>query len=186
MSKVIGIDLGTTFSVMAYVNGEKPCIIPNAEGKPLTPSAVGWDKENNVYVGESAHLRAMFDPDRTVLSIKRRMGSDYLVSINGRSYTPQEISAYILRKLKSDAEKYFEEEINHPKHMRIPTNLLIDFNLRNFGIPDLKKDINFKKIKKEKIRFCNFVYSQEVSQIPPHPLLQKFQHNFYLILLIYL
>lgn len=111
MSKVIGIDLGTTYSVMAYMDHGRPCIIPNVEGKPLTPSAVGWDKENNVYVGEVALARAMFDPVRTVLSIKRRMGTDYRVSVDGRSYTPQSISAYILRKMKQDAEIYFGEEV---------------------------------------------------------------------------
>lgn len=109
--KVIGIDLGTTYSVMAYMDHGRPCVIPNAEGKLLTPSAVGWDKEMNVYVGEMALARAMFDPVRTVLSIKRRMGSDYQVSIDGRSYTPQSISAYILKKMKQDAEKYFGEEV---------------------------------------------------------------------------
>lgn len=111
MDKVIGIDLGTTYSVMAHIDGGKPRVIPNAEGKLLTPSAVGWDKDGNIYVGEPARARAMFDPLRTVLSIKRRMGSGYMASIDGRPYTPQEISAHILRKLKDDAERYFEEEI---------------------------------------------------------------------------
>lgn len=112
MGKVIGIDLGTTYSVMAYADGQRPEVILNAEGMPLTPSVVGWDKEGNSYVGEPARARAMFDPTRTVLSIKRRMGSDYRVTINGRSYTPQEISAQILRKLKEDAGRHFGEEVS--------------------------------------------------------------------------
>lgn len=112
MGKVIGIDLGTTYSVMAHIDGGRPCVIPNAEGRLLTPSAVGWDKDGNIYVGEPARARAMFDPLRTVLSIKRRMGSDHVVSIDGHSHTPQEISAHILRKLKDDAERHFDEEIS--------------------------------------------------------------------------
>ncbi len=111
MGKVIGIDLGTTYSVMAHMDHGVPRVIPNAESKSLTPSAVGWDKENNVYVGEVALARAMFDPARTILSIKRRMGTDHQVSIDGRLYTPQSISAYILKKMKQDAERYLGEEV---------------------------------------------------------------------------
>ena len=104
--KVIGIDLGTTYSVMAHVVGGKPVAIPNAEGKLLTPSVVSWDKDGRIYVGEIARSRAMFDPERTVFSIKRQMGRDVKIHIDDREYTPQTISAYILRKLKNDAEKY--------------------------------------------------------------------------------
>jgi len=110
--KVIGIDLGTTYSVMAYIRDGKSVIIPNREGKALTPSVVGFDKDGNVFVGESAKARAIFDAGRTIASIKRKMGSNEKVVIDDKELTPQEISAYILRKLKQDAEEFLGEEVS--------------------------------------------------------------------------
>jgi molecular chaperone DnaK len=108
---VVGIDLGTTNSGIAYMEGGKPQIIPNAEGKRLTPSVVGITEKGEIIVGELAKRQAISMPGRTVRSIKRHMGEDYTVEIDDKQYTPQEISAMILRKLKSDAEDYLDEEI---------------------------------------------------------------------------
>jgi len=108
---VVGIDLGTTNSGIAYMEGGKPQIIPNAEGKRLTPSVVGITEKGEITVGELAKRQAISMPDRTVRSIKRHMGEDYTVEIDDKDYTPQEISAMILRKLKKDAEEYLDEEI---------------------------------------------------------------------------
>ena len=111
MSKVIGIDLGTTNSVVAMMEGGEPVVIPNAEGSRLTPSVVGFSKNGERLVGQLAKRQAVSNPDRTVVSIKRHMGSDYKVTIDGKSYTPQEISAMILQKLKVDAEAYLGEKV---------------------------------------------------------------------------
>ena len=111
MSKVIGIDLGTTNSVVAVMEGGEPVVIPNAEGSRLTPSVVGFSKTGEILVGQLAKRQAVSNPNRTVVSIKRHMGSDYKVNIDGKSYTPQEISAMILQKLKTDAEAYLGEKI---------------------------------------------------------------------------
>ena len=111
MSKVIGIDLGTTNSVVAVMEGGEPVVIPNAEGSRLTPSVVGFSKTGERLVGQLAKRQAVSNPDRTVVSIKRHMGSDYKVTIDGKSYTPQEISAMILQKLKVDAEAYLGEKV---------------------------------------------------------------------------
>lgn len=108
---VVGIDLGTTNSGIAYMEGGKPQIIPNAEGKRLTPSVVGITEKGEITVGELAKRQAISMPDRTVRSIKRHMGENYTVEIDDKDYTPQEISAMILRKLKKDAEEYLDEEI---------------------------------------------------------------------------
>lgn len=108
---VVGIDLGTTNSGIAYMEGGKPQIIPNAEGKRLTPSVVGITEKGEITVGELAKRQAISMPDRTVRSIKRHMGEDYTVEIDDKQYTPQEISAMILRKLKNDAKEYLDEEI---------------------------------------------------------------------------
>ena len=91
MSKVIGIDLGTTNSVVAVMEGGEPVVIPNAEGSRLTPSVVGFSKNGERLVGQLAKRQAVSNPDRTVVSIKRHMGSAYKVTIDGKSYTPQEI-----------------------------------------------------------------------------------------------
>ena len=111
MSKVIGIDLGTTNSVVAVMEGGEPVVIPNAEGSRLTPSVVGFSKNGERLVGQLAKRQAVSNPERTVVSIKRHMGSDYKVTIDGKSYTPQEISAMILQKLKVDAEAYLGEKV---------------------------------------------------------------------------
>ncbi len=109
--KIVGIDLGTTNSGIAYMEGGKPTIIPNAEGKRLTPSVVGITPKGEVIVGELAKRQAVSMPERTVRSIKRKMGQDYKVTIGDKDYTPQEISAMILTKMKRDAEAYLGEPI---------------------------------------------------------------------------
>ncbi|MCF2136395.1 MAG: molecular chaperone DnaK [Candidatus Thorarchaeota archaeon] len=111
MSRIVGIDLGTTNSGIAYMEGGKPTIIPNAEGKRLTPSVVGITQQGEIVVGELAKRQAVSMPERTVRSIKRKMGQDYRVKIGDKEYTPQEISAMILRKLKEDAEAFLGEKI---------------------------------------------------------------------------
>lgn len=111
MSKVIGIDLGTTNSVVAVMEGGEPVVIPNAEGSRLTPSVVGFSKTSERLVGQLAKRQAVSNPHRTIVSIKRHMGSDYKVTIDDKSYTPQEISAMILQKLKVDAEAYLGEKV---------------------------------------------------------------------------
>ena len=111
MSKVIGIDLGTTNSCVAVIEGGEPVVIANAEGARTTPSVVAFGKTGERMVGQVAKRQAITNPDRTVASIKRQMGSDYKVSIDDKKYTPQEISAMILQKLKTDAEAYLGEKV---------------------------------------------------------------------------
>ncbi len=111
MSKIIGIDLGTTNSVVAVKEGDNITVIPNAEGSRLTPSVVAFTKEGERLVGQLAKRQAIINPERTIMSIKRKMGSDYKVVIDGKAYTPQEISAMILQKLKHDAEEYLGEPV---------------------------------------------------------------------------
>jgi len=110
-SKVIGIDLGTTNSCMAIMEGGEVVVIPNTEGGRTTPSVVGFSKTGERLVGQMAKRQAISNPERTVLSIKRHMGTDYKVTIDGKKYTPEEISAMILQKLKADAEAYLGEKI---------------------------------------------------------------------------
>ena len=112
MSKIIGIDLGTTNSCVAVMEGGEAVVIPNAEGNRTTPSVVAFSKDGERMVGQVAKRRAITNPDRTIISIKREMGSDYKVSIDGKKYTPQEISAMILQKLKADAEAYLGETVS--------------------------------------------------------------------------
>ena len=111
MAKTIGIDLGTTNSVVAVMEGGKPTVIANAEGSRTTPSIVGFSKTGERLVGQLAKRQAILNPDKTVISIKREMGSDYKVKINDKEYTPQEISAMILRKLADDASNYLGEKV---------------------------------------------------------------------------
>jgi molecular chaperone DnaK len=111
MAKIIGIDLGTTNSCVAVIEGGEPTVIANAEGARTTPSVVGFKKDGERLVGNIAKRQAVTNPEGTVSSIKRHMGSDYKVTINGKSYTPQEISAMILQKLKTDAESYLGETV---------------------------------------------------------------------------
>ena len=111
MAKTIGIDLGTTNSCVAVIEGGEPVVIANAEGSRTTPSVVAFSKDGERMVGQVAKRQAITNPDRTVSSIKREMGSAYKVAIDGKSYTPQEISAMILQKLKADAEAYLGETV---------------------------------------------------------------------------
>ena len=111
MAKIIGIDLGTTNSCVAVMEGGEPVVIANAEGARTTPSVVAFSKTGERMVGQVAKRQAVTNPDRTVISIKRHMGSDYKVAIDGKNYTPQEISAMILQKLKGDAEAYLGETV---------------------------------------------------------------------------
>lgn len=112
MGKVIGIDLGTTNSCVAVLENGNPVVIPNAEGARTTPSVVAFNKDGERLIGDIARRQAAVNVDRTFFSIKREMGSDYRVKVDGKSYTPQEISAMILRKLKKDAESYLDEPVS--------------------------------------------------------------------------
>lgn len=111
MSKIIGIDLGTTNSCVAVMEGGEPVVIPNPEGARTTPSVVAFTKDGERLVGQVAKRQAITNPDKTIISIKRDMGTDRKVDIDGKKYTPQEISAMILQKLKSDAEAYLGETV---------------------------------------------------------------------------
>jgi molecular chaperone DnaK len=111
MAKVVGIDLGTTNSVVAVMEGGEPAVIPNAEGSRLTPSVVAFTKTGERLVGQLAKRQAVVNPDRTIASIKRKMGTNDKVTIDSKQYTPQEISAMILGKLKADAEKYLGDTV---------------------------------------------------------------------------
>ncbi|WP_282929778.1 molecular chaperone DnaK [Anaerococcus sp. Marseille-Q7828] len=114
MAKIIGIDLGTTNSAVAVMEGGSPVIIPNSEGNRTTPSVVAFSKDGERLVGETAKRQAITNPDRTISSIKREMGSDFKTAeIDGKKYSPEEISAMILQKLKSDAEKYLNDTVTN-------------------------------------------------------------------------
>src|SRR5437660_462859 len=112
MSRAVGIDLGTTNSVVAVLEGGEPAVVPNAEGSRTTPSVVGFSKTGEILVGEVAKRQAITNPDRTIRSIKRQMGrKDWSIEIDGKKWTPQEISAQILAKLKRDAEAYLGDKV---------------------------------------------------------------------------
>jgi molecular chaperone DnaK len=111
MAKAVGIDLGTTNSVVSVMEGGEPTVIANAEGARTTPSVVAWSKSGEVLVGEVAKRQAVTNPDRTVRSVKRHIGTDWTTDIEGKAYTPQEISARVLMKLKRDAEAYLGEDV---------------------------------------------------------------------------
>jgi molecular chaperone DnaK len=111
MAKAVGIDLGTTNSVVSVLEGGEPTVIPNAEGSRTTPSVVAFSKSGEVLVGEVAKRQAITNPDRTIRSIKRQMGTDHNSTIDGKPYSPQEISARILQKLKADAESYVGDKV---------------------------------------------------------------------------
>ena len=111
MAKIIGIDLGTTNSCVAVIEGGEPVVIANAEGARTTPSVVAFAKNGERMVGQVAKRQAITNPDRTISSIKRQMGSNYHVTIDGKNFTPQEISAMILQKLKTDAEAYLGDKV---------------------------------------------------------------------------
>jgi len=112
MGRVVGIDLGTTNSVVAVLEGGEPTVIANAEGSRTTPSVVAFAKNGEVLVGEIAKRQAVTNPDRTIRSVKRHMGTDWTVGIDGKSFTPQQISAFVLQKLKRDAEAYLGEDVS--------------------------------------------------------------------------
>ena len=111
MSKVIGIDLGTTNSCVAVMEGGEPVVIPNSEGSRTTASVVAFSKTNERLVGQVAKRQAITNPDRTIMSVKRDMGTDRKITIDDKSYTPQEISAMILQKIKADAESYLGTKV---------------------------------------------------------------------------
>ena len=112
MAKIIGIDLGTTNSCVAVMEGGKPTVIVNAEGSRTTPSVVAFAKNGERLVGEPAKRQSVTNADRTISSIKREMGTNYRKEVDGKSYTPQEISAMILQKMKADAENYLGEKVD--------------------------------------------------------------------------
>ena len=112
MGKIIGIDLGTTNSCVAVMEGGQPTVIANTEGARTTPSVVAFTKTGERLVGEPAKRQAVTNAEKTISSIKREMGTDYKVDIDGKKYTPQEISAMILQKLKADAESYLGETVS--------------------------------------------------------------------------
>src|ERR1700676_5116819 len=111
MAKAVGIDLGTTNSVVAVLEAGEPVVIPNAEGGRTTPSVVGFAKSGEVLVGEVAKRQSITNPDRTIRSVKRHMGTSWTIDIDGKAYTPQEISARILQKLKRDAESFLGDTV---------------------------------------------------------------------------
>src|ERR671921_773524 len=111
MARAVGIDLGTTNSVVAVLEGGEPQVIANAEGFRTTPSVVAFTKDGDVLVGETAKRQAVTNVDRTIASVKRHMGTSWTKTIDGKSYTPQEISARILGKLKRDAEQYLGDTV---------------------------------------------------------------------------
>src|SRR6516165_10426860 len=111
MPKAVGIDLGTTNSVVSVLEAGEPTVIPNAEGARTTPSVVGFSKSGEVLVGEVAKRQAITNPDRTIRSVKRQMGTSWTIDIDGKKYTAQEISARILQKLKRDAESYLGDSV---------------------------------------------------------------------------
>ncbi|MBP3637358.1 MAG: Hsp70 family protein, partial [Clostridia bacterium] len=111
MGKIIGIDLGTTNSCVAVMEGGQPMVITNAEGARTTPSVVAFTKDGERLIGQVAKRQAVTNPDRTVISIKREMGTGYKVNIDGKTYTPQDISAMVLQKMKETAEAYLGETV---------------------------------------------------------------------------
>jgi len=111
MGKVIGIDLGTTNSCVAVMEGGEPVVIANAEGARTTPSVVSFQANGERLVGQVAKRQAITNPDKTIISIKRHMGTSYKVNIDGKDHTPQEISAMVLMKIKADAEAYLGEKV---------------------------------------------------------------------------
>src|SRR2546421_9558652 len=111
MGRAVGIDLGTTNSVVTVLEGGEPNVIANAEGSRTTPSVVAFAKNGEVLVGEVAKRQAVTNPERTIRSVKRQMGTDWSESIDGKDFTPQQISAFILQKLKRDAEAYLGEKV---------------------------------------------------------------------------
>src|SRR4051794_32060551 len=112
MAKAVGIDLGTTNSVVSVLEAGDPVVIPNAEGSRTTPSVVAFAKDGEVLVGEVAKRQAVTNADRTIRSVKRHMGTNWSIDVDGKKYTAQEISARVLMKLKRDAESYLGDTVN--------------------------------------------------------------------------
>src|SRR5436305_12091243 len=111
MPKAVGIDLGTTNSVVSFLEAGDPVVIPNSEGSRTTPSVVAFSKSGEVLVGEVAKRQAITNPDRTIRSVKRQIGTNWSIDIDGKQFTPQQISAFVLQKLKRDAEAYPGEPV---------------------------------------------------------------------------
>ncbi|HEY9439936.1 MAG TPA: Hsp70 family protein, partial [Streptomyces sp.] len=111
MARAVGIDLGTTNSVVSVLEGGEPTVITNAEGARTTPSVVAFAKNGEVLVGEVAKRQAVTNVDRTIRSVKRHMGTDWKIDLDGKSFNPQQMSAFILQKLKRDAEAYLGEKV---------------------------------------------------------------------------
>ena len=133
MGKIIGIDLGTTNSCVAVMEGGKPVVIANTEGARTTPSVVAFTKTGERLVGEPAKRQAVTNADKTISSIKRHMGTDYRVTIDDKKYSPQEISAMILQKLKADAENYLGEKL--PKQLSRYRHILMMHSVRQPKMP---------------------------------------------------
>ncbi len=122
MARAVGIDLGTTNSVVAVLEGGEPTVIANAEGARTTPSVVAFAKNGEVLVGEIAKRQAVTNVERTIRSVKRHMGTDWKTHIDGKDFTPQQISAFVLQKLKRDAEAYLGEEVTDASSPSRPTS----------------------------------------------------------------
>jgi molecular chaperone DnaK len=133
MARAVGIDLGTTNSCVAVLEGGEPTVIANAEGSRTTPSVVAFAKNAEVLVGEVAKRQAVTNVDRTIRSVKRHMGTDWSVTIDGKKFSPQQISAFILQKLKRDAEAYLGEKITDAV-ITVPA-YFNDAHLRGAGLP---------------------------------------------------
>ena len=128
MAKIIGIDLGTTNSCVAVMEGGQPVVIVNSDGARTTPSVVGFAKNGERLVGETAKRQAITNPDNTIASIKSHMGENYKVDIEGKGYSPQEISAMILQKLKADAEAYLGEKVTDVDYDENTLSGIVDYD----------------------------------------------------------
>ena len=136
MGKIIGIDLGTTNSCVAVMEGGQPTVIANTEGARTTPSVVAFTKTGERLVGEPAKRQAVTNAERTISSIKREMGTDYRVTIDDKKYSPQEISAMILQKLKKDAEGYLGEKVTEAVPEVLFQKVLLPFFLSVLVLPE--------------------------------------------------
>ena len=130
MGKIIGIDLGTTNSCVAVMEGGKPTVIANQEGARTTPSVVAFTKTGERLIGEPAKRQAVTNAEKTISSIKRHMGTDYKVQIDDKSYSPQQISAMVLQKLKADAEGYLGEKVQRQLSQYLLTSTMLSVRLQ--------------------------------------------------------
>ena len=176
MGKVIGIDLGTTNSCVAVLENDQPVVITNAEGSRTTPSVVAFTKNGERLVGDAARRQAAVNVDRTFFSIKREMGSAFRAKIDGKQYTPQEISAMILRKLKKDAEEYLGETVSDALEFRyqilrdtrieiIPTEVIVSRGGKYFD--EVVPDFNYRYVKcaATKIIHQNFLWLPVIQSV---------------------